>query len=92
MLPIRAEFGDLLDRKLRGSDPKVRREYVHLLVDQVEVGAREVRITGSNAMLERAVVACPKLNGNGAPTMMKMRTGRSSCSESGGRRRQLCAP
>ena len=54
---IIAKFGQLLDRKLRGPDPKVRREYVHLLVDKVEVGDREIRITGRNAMLERAVVA-----------------------------------
>ena len=49
--------GDLLSGKLRGPDNKVRREYVHLLVDQVEVGDREIRITGRNAALERAVIA-----------------------------------
>ncbi len=53
---IIAKFGDLLERKLRGADPKIRREYVHLLVDQVEVGDREIRITGRKSMLERAVV------------------------------------
>ncbi len=58
---IIAEFGELIDRKLRGPDPKVRREYVHLLVDRVEVGDREIRITGRNAMLERAVVASQTL-------------------------------
>ena len=58
---IIAKFGDLLDRKLRGPDPKVRREYLHLLVDQLEVGDREIRITGRNAMLERAVVASQTL-------------------------------
>lgn len=52
-----AEFGDLLGRKLRGPDPKVRREYIHLLVDRIEVGAREIRIRGRNSALERAVVA-----------------------------------
>ena len=36
---------------------KVRREYVHLLVDRIEVGDRHIRITGRNAALERAVVA-----------------------------------
>ena len=50
-------FGDLLARKLHGRDAKVRREYVHLLVDRVEVGDREIRITGRNAALERAIVA-----------------------------------
>ena len=54
---VLAGFGDLLSRKLRGLDNKARREYVHLLVDQVEVGDREIRITGRNAALERAVIA-----------------------------------
>lgn len=53
---IIAKFGDLLERKLRGADPKIRREYVHLLVDQVEVGDREICITGRKSTLERAVV------------------------------------
>ena len=35
---IITQFGELIERKLRGPDPKVRREYVHLLIDCVEVG------------------------------------------------------
>jgi site-specific DNA recombinase len=54
---IISQFGELLERKLRGPDEKVRREYVHLLVDRVEVGDRELRITGRNSALERAVIA-----------------------------------
>ena len=50
-------FGELLGRKLRRPDYKVRREYVHLLVDRVEVGDREIRITGRNTTLERVVIA-----------------------------------
>ena len=54
---VLAGFGELLSRKLRGSDDKVRREYLHLLVDRVEVGDREIRISGRNAALQRAVIA-----------------------------------
>lgn len=54
---IIASFGNLLDHKLRGPDPKIRREYIYLLVGRVEGGDREIRITGRNTMLERAVVA-----------------------------------
>lgn len=54
---ILASFGQLLERKLRGPDDKVRREYIRLLVDRVEVGDREIRISGRNASLERAIVA-----------------------------------
>lgn len=39
----------------------MRREYVHLLVERVEVGDKMVRITGRNAALERAVVAAQTL-------------------------------
>ena len=58
-----AGFGELLERKLRGPDDKVRREYVRLLVD---VGDREVRIFGRNASLERAIVAA-QTPGAGVP-------------------------
>ncbi len=54
---IIARFGDLLRRKLDESDGRTRKEYIQLLVDRVEVGDREVRITGRNAMLERAIMA-----------------------------------
>jgi site-specific DNA recombinase len=54
---IISEFGELLRRKLRGPDPKLQKAYVHLLVDKVEVGNRTVRISGRNAMLERAIMA-----------------------------------
>lgn len=63
---IIAQFGKLLNRKLRGPDAKVRRDYVRLLVDRVEVGDREIRISGRNSMLERAVVASQAL-GTGVP-------------------------
>ena len=48
---VLAGFGALLGRKLRGPDNTVRREYVHLLIDRVEVGDREIRITGRNTAL-----------------------------------------
>lgn len=54
---IIAKFSDLLRHKLHEPDGRTRKEYIHLLVDRVEVGDREVRITGRNAMLERAIMA-----------------------------------
>lgn len=75
---IIAKFGDLLERKLRGPDPKTRREYVHLLVDRVEIGDREIRITGRNTMLERAVVASQTLGAVVPKAERKWRTRRDS--------------
>lgn len=54
---IIAKFGDLLRRKLHELDGRTRKEYIHLLVDRVEVGDRDMRITVRNAMLERAIIA-----------------------------------
>ncbi|WP_132264986.1 recombinase family protein [Novosphingobium sp. PhB57] len=58
---IVSQFGELLRRKLSGPDPKLRREYVHLLVDRVEVGDRDIRISGQNSALQRALVASQTL-------------------------------
>ena len=63
---ILTQFGDLLQRKPRGPDPKVRREYVQLLVDRVEVGNHEIRVSGRNSSLERAVIASQAPRGLGA--------------------------
>ncbi|RMB55830.1 DNA invertase Pin-like site-specific DNA recombinase [Sphingomonas sp. PP-CE-3A-406] len=57
---IIAEFGNLLRHKLHEPDGRTRKEYIHLLIDCVEVGDRQIRITGRNAALERAVVASQK--------------------------------
>lgn len=57
---IVTRFGDLLRQKLRGPDPRVRREYIQLLVERVEVGDQNIRITGRNTALERAVIASQK--------------------------------
>ena len=54
---IITQFGDLLKRKLRIPDANVRRQDVQLLVHRVEVGDRQIRITGRNSALERAVLA-----------------------------------
>ncbi len=54
---IVSQFGNLIRRKLSGPDPTLRREYIRLLVDRVEVGDRTIRISGSNSTLQRAVVA-----------------------------------
>lgn len=49
-------FGAIVAAKLRGDDPVLRKAYVRLLVDRVEVDESEIRITGSKAALERAVL------------------------------------
>lgn len=57
---IIAKFGDRLRHKLHEPDGRTRKEYIHLLIDRGEVGDRQIRITGRNAALERAVVASQK--------------------------------
>ena len=52
--PIILEKFSTLLREKPGSDPAVRSGYVKLLVDRVEVGNEEIRITGSKATLARA--------------------------------------
>ena len=51
-------FGDLLREKLASHDP-LRREYIRLLVDRVEVGRKVIRIVGSKAALARAASGVP---------------------------------
>ena len=54
---IVTQFGEILRSKLCGPDPKLRHEYVRLLVDRVEVGDRNIRISGPNSALQRALIA-----------------------------------
>ncbi|GGI83011.1 hypothetical protein GCM10007973_19390 [Polymorphobacter multimanifer] len=50
------KFGGMVAAKLRDPDPKLRKAYVRLLVDRVEVNASEIRIIGSKSALEHAVL------------------------------------
>ena len=50
-------FGSLLRTHLREGDPALRQGYVRLLVDEVQVDGREIRICGSKKALEHAVLA-----------------------------------
>lgn len=52
-----SRFGDMITRKLQGNDPALRKAYVRLLVDKVEVNTTEIRILGSKAALEHAVLS-----------------------------------
>lgn len=63
---IIAKFRALLRRKLQEPEGRTRKEYIHLPVYRVEVGDREVRITGRNAMLERAIMASQTPGGRSA--------------------------
>ncbi|TPG12035.1 hypothetical protein [Sphingomonas oligophenolica] len=48
---IVAKFYPLPISKMQGNAPRVRREYLQLVIHRVEVGDRYVRISGQNAML-----------------------------------------
>ncbi len=52
-----SRIGDMIIRKLQGDDPVLRKAYVRLLVDRVEVNTTEIRILGSKAALEHAVLS-----------------------------------
>jgi len=48
-------FAGLVRERLRGEDPAIRKAYVALFVSKVEIDQKEIRISGSTRMLERAV-------------------------------------
>ena len=50
-------FGELLADKLRSRDSALRKSYVRPLVDRVEVSTSGIRISGSKAALEHAVLS-----------------------------------
>ena len=52
-------FGALMADKLRDSDKRARRDYLRLLVSRVEVGEKEIGISGSKAALSRAASGVP---------------------------------
>ena len=49
-----AQFGTLLSSKLQGRNTPLRREYVRLLIDKVQVGDEVIRISGSRDALAAA--------------------------------------
>ena len=53
------KFGSLMRNKLRGQASATRRDYIRLLVDRVEVGHSEIRISGSKSALSRAAIGTP---------------------------------
>ena len=48
-------FGALLRKGFREGDPALRKYYVRALLDNVEVGDAEIRISGSKKALEHAI-------------------------------------
>jgi site-specific DNA recombinase len=48
-------FGILVQDRLRGHDPALRKAYVALFVSEVAVDKEAIRISGSSQMLERAI-------------------------------------
>jgi len=44
-----------VNKRLRAGDPALRPAYVRSIVEQVEVGKKEIRITGSAMGFEKAV-------------------------------------
>ncbi len=57
---ILASFSKLIAEKL-GGEPAVRKAYVELLVDRVEVGKNEIRVSGSKEMLAHLAATSPFL-------------------------------
>ncbi|MDB5715586.1 MAG: hypothetical protein JWO15_2983 [Sphingomonadales bacterium] len=51
-----SKFGDLIASKLRDPKELGRRDYLRLLVDRVEVGHREIRMSGSKRPLSQVVM------------------------------------
>lgn len=49
-------FGLALSARLRDGDPNFRRAYISLLIDKVELSSTTVRISGSRAALEHALI------------------------------------
>ena len=62
------KFGTLLSSKLCDRDAPLRREYVRLLLDKVEVGNDIIRITGSKDALAVAASSPPE---NGVPKAVR---------------------
>ena len=54
-----ARFGDLIARKLRDPKETGRRDYLRLLVGRVEVGRKEIRISGSKVPLSQMAMGMP---------------------------------
>ena len=55
-----AQFGTLLSSKLQDRNFPLRREYVRLLIDKVEVGNDVIRISGSRDALAAAASSTPE--------------------------------
>ena len=56
---IVSQFGSLMESNLRDRNSPVRRDYLRLLVDRVEIGHKEIRISGSKTSLSRAAMGVP---------------------------------
>ena len=53
---ILRQFGALIADELKNRNATERRDYVRLLVDQIEVGKQEIRISGSKQTLSCAAI------------------------------------
>ena len=62
------KFGSLISSKLHDRNASVRREYVRLLIEEVEVGNDVIRITGSKDALAVAASSPPE---NGVPKAVR---------------------
>ena len=62
------KFGSLISSKLHDRNASLRREYVRLLIEKVEVGNDVIRITGSKDALAAAASSHPE---NGVPNAVR---------------------
>ncbi len=51
-----ATIGAIIAQRMRDSDPQLCKSYVRLLINRVQITTSEIRIIGSNAALEQAVL------------------------------------
>lgn len=64
-------FGDLLKARLHDPSQKLKRAYVHHIVDQVEVDDEEIRISGSKAALAAAIASKDQGTPEGVPSLVR---------------------
>ena len=62
-----ARFGERMSDMLRNGDNVFRTAYVRLFVDEVVVSPDEIRITGTKAALDRALVCADDQSGGPVP-------------------------
>jgi hypothetical protein len=64
-------FGQAFRDRLNSQDGSLRKAYIRELVDKVEVGRKEIRISGSEATLATSVIAATNRGDASVPSFAK---------------------